>query len=180
MSQREDNTSTDLPLEACLLKDGSNFPDVLEGSFFIQRPAHGVFVSLLRHLFLTWRMLGSQPDVHEPGPAPRHLCRGRVRWLHAPARGTASAAAGSCPHTALGTPTCPAPGSVPPPQLLHGHFYPSKSVPPHPGHGSRSAMLVTSHPTQRAQPLGGCLMAWQWVALPRRGSQEPAWFRNRE
>lgn len=40
MSQRVDNTSTDLPLEACLPEDGSNFPDVLEGSGFIQGPAH--------------------------------------------------------------------------------------------------------------------------------------------
>lgn len=78
MSQREDNTSTDLPLEACLLKDGSNFPDVLEGSFSTQGPAHHVFVSLLRHLFLVWRMLGSQPGSHEPGPAPKHLCWGCV------------------------------------------------------------------------------------------------------
>lgn len=78
--------------------------------------------------------------------------------LHAPARGTGSAAAGSCPHAVLGTPTSPAPGSLPPPQLLHGHFYPPKNVPPHPGTQeqvpSSPETRVISHPTQRAQPRG--------------------------
>lgn len=51
MSQREINPSTDLPLQACLLEDGSNFPDVLEGSGFIQGPAHRVLCILAKTSF---------------------------------------------------------------------------------------------------------------------------------
>lgn len=39
-SQREDSTIPVLPLEVCLLEDGNSFPDVLEGSCFVQGPAH--------------------------------------------------------------------------------------------------------------------------------------------
>ena len=167
------------------------------------------FVSLLRHLFLAWRMrvFGSQPDSHKPGPAPKHLGQGHVRQA---ARSRMLQRLGGCRQ--------PAPRSAGEraalcqpcycaPQLLHGHFYSSKNIPPHPGTrqqvtsppqpaildgshpssishlpvSSSPEMLMISHQIQRAQShraAEGCLTAWQRIALPRRGSKEPACFRE--
>jgi len=167
------------------------------------------FVSLLRHLFLAGRMrvFGSQPDSHEPGPAPKHLGQGHVRQA---AHSRMPWQLGSCGQAApcsveerpaLRRPRCRIP------QLLQGHFYPCKNIPPHPGPWQQvtcrpqTASLDSSHPssisrllvpsspemliiscqTQRAsshRAAEGCLTARQRIALPRRRSKEPASFRE--
>lgn len=163
-----------------------------------------LFVSPLRHLFLAWRMyaFGSQPDSHKPGPAPRHLDQGHVRQA---ARSRMPQQLGSCgqpaPHSIRERPALSWPHR-PSPQLLHGGFYSSKNIPLHPGtqqqvtsslqramlDGSTShlpvpsspEMIIISHQTQCAQShqaTEGCLTAWQGMALPRRHSKGPAWFR---